>query len=90
MIHTDNDEFWIIGDFEAKTYAMWGGEGHDCYIETSDPTRAETFSSYQEAKNYLRRDKDMRQWRDSMCDPEYVKPLRVRTTAKVYAPGARV
>lgn len=87
--HLDTDEFWVIGDFLGKVFAKWGGRGHDCYIDWSDPAGAERFDSYLEAQNYCYHDEDILKWKESQNDPKAVRPLRCRVQVRVYRPGER-
>ena len=89
MRRLDTNEFWVIGDFVAGTFATWGGRGHDCYIDGSDPAEAERFNSYKEAQNYCHHDEDILGWKKHQCDPKAVKPLRCRVQVRVYRPGER-
>ena len=86
--HLDTDEFWVIGDFLAKTFARWGS-GHGRYIDSADPARAERFDSYLEAQNYCWHDKGILEWKKKQRDPEAVRPLRCRVQVRVYRPGER-
>lgn len=85
----NTEEFWIVGDFVAQTFARWGGDHHGCYIDCSDPAGAERFDSYLEAQNCCYHDADLVKWRKSKRDPKAVKPLRCRVQVAVYPPGAR-
>lgn len=87
--HLDTDEFWVIGDFLGKVFARWGGDGHGCYIDCSDPARAERYDSYREALKACCRDEDILEWRRHQRDPKTVRPLRCRVQVAVYPPGAR-
>lgn len=85
----DTEEFWIVGDFVARTFAHWGGPNHQCYIDCSDPVKAERFDSYLEAQNYCYHDGNMVLWRKSQRDPKAVRPLRCRVQVAVYPPGRK-
>ena len=83
------EEFWIVGDFVARTFARWGGDHHGCYIDCSDPAGAEQFDTYWDALKHCCHEADMVKWRKSRRDPKAVKPLRCRVQVAVYPPGAR-
>lgn len=87
--HLDTNEFWVIGDFLGKVFAKWGGDGHGCYIDSSDPTEAERFDSYREAREYCYHDEDVAEWKKDQCDPKAVRPLRCRVQVVVYGPGMK-
>jgi len=87
--HLDTDEFWVIGDFLEKVFAKWGGSGHGCYIDSSDPAEAERFGSYLEAQNYCYHDGEVLEWKKSRRDPKAVRPLRCRVQVVVYGPGMK-
>jgi hypothetical protein len=86
--HLDTEEFWIIGDFLGKVFAKWGGNGHGCYIDSSDPAKAERFDSYRQARRFCR-DDDIVEWKKSQRDPKAVRPLRCRVQVVVYGPGMK-
>ena len=92
--HIDTEEFWIIGDFLGKVFAKWGGDGHWCYIDSSDPAKAERFDTYREAQKCCYHDEDILEWKKKkkkkkkkQRDPEAVRPLRCRVQVRVYRPG---
>lgn len=85
----DTEEFWIVGDFVAQTFARWGGGIHDCYIDCSDPAGAERFDTYRDALQHCCHEADMVRWRKSKRDPKAVRPLRCRVQVAVYPPGTR-
>lgn len=87
--HLDTDEFWVIGDFLGKVFAKWGGDGHGCYIDSSDPTETEKFSSYKEARKFVNHDEDAVEWAKQHGGSRFVKPLRCRRSVVVYPPGVR-
>lgn len=87
--YSDLDEFWVIGDFLAKVFARWGGDIHGCYIDCSDPAKAERFGSYLEAQNYCWHDEDILEWKRQHGGSRFVKPLRCRFQVTVYKPGTK-
>ena len=87
--YADLDEFWVIGDFVAKSFMTWGGDHHGCYIDGADPLRAERFSSYKEAMKYATKEKDAREWVKEHDGLKFAKPLRCRRSVVVYPPGRR-
>ena len=87
--HLDTKEFWIVGDFAAQVFAHWGGGIHDCYIDCSDPAKAERFDTYREAQKYCCHEEDMVRWKKSQRDPKAVRPLRCRVQVVVYGPGMK-
>ena len=87
--YEDLDEFWVIGDFAAKAFMGWGGEWHKCYIDFGDPSKAEKFSSYREARKFMKSDDDAAKWVKDHCGSQVVKPLRCRRSVVVYPPGVR-
>lgn len=87
--HLDTDEFWVIGDFLEKVFAKWGGDGHGCYIDSSDPAEAERFSTYREAQRFMRLDEDAAERVKEHGGRRFAKPLRCRKSVIVYPPGTR-
>lgn len=87
--YSDLDEFWVVGDFVAKAFMAWGGDCHGCYIDGADPCEAECFSSYREARKYMKRDGDAAEWVKQHGGSRFAKPLRCRKSVVVYPPGAR-
>lgn len=94
--YADLDEFWIVGDFVANVFMGWGnvfmgwgGECHQCYIDFGDPARAERFSSYREARKFMKSDEDAAKWVKDHGGGWSVKPLRCRKSVVVYPPGRR-
>ena len=85
----DTSEFWVVGDLVAGVFARWGGVGHGCFIECSDPARAERFDSYREAQRFCFHDEDILEWKKDLRDPKAVKPLRCRVQVAVYPSGRR-
>lgn len=87
--YEDLDEFWVVGNFVAKEYMHWGGECHGCYIDGADPCKAERFSTYGEARKYIKSDKDAAAWVKQHGGSRFAKPLRCRKSVIVYPPGRR-
>lgn len=87
--YADLDEFWVVGDFVAKAFMAWGGDCHGCYIDGADPCEAEHFSSYREARRFMKRDEDAAEWVRDHGGSRSAKPLRCRKSVVVYPPGAR-
>ena len=87
--YSDRDEFWVVGDFVAKTFMTWGGDHHGCYIDGADPCEAERFSSYREALKYASKRADASEWVKEHGGPRFAKPLRCRKSVVVYPPGRR-
>lgn len=87
--YTDQDEFWVIGDFVAKVFMGWGGKCHQCYIDFGDPSSAEKFSSYREARKFMKSDEDVAKWVKEHGGRYFAKPLRCRKSLVVYPPGSR-
>lgn len=87
--YVDLDEFWVVGDFIAKAFMNWGGEHHQCYVDCGDPLRAERFSTYREARKYMKRDKDAAEWVKEHGGSRFAKPLRCCKSVVVYPPGVR-
>lgn len=85
----DNEEFWIVGDFAARTFARWGGDAHECYVDCSDPAGAERFNSYREAQYFCYHDEDILEWKKDQRDQKAVRPLRCHVQVSVYPPGTR-
>lgn len=87
--YSDRDEFWVVGDFVAKIFMGWGGECRQCYVDFSDPSRAERFPSYREALKFMKSDEDAANWVEKQGGRIFVKPLRCRKSVVVYPPGMR-
>ena len=87
--YADLDEFWVVGDFIAKEYMHWGGERHGCYVDSGDPLDAERFSSYREARKFMKSDEDAARWVKQHGGSRFAKPLRCRRSVVVYGPGTR-
>lgn len=85
----DMDEFWVVGDFVAKAFMTWGGECHGCYIDGSDPDKAEKFTSYTHARKYMNRNEEAAEWVKGHGGSRFAKPLRCRKSVVVYPPGVR-
>ena len=86
ICYADLDEFWVVGEFVAKAFMTWGGELHGCYIDGADPREAEHFSSYREARKYMKND-DAATWVKQHGGSRFAKPLRCRNSVVVYPPG---
>lgn len=87
--YSDLDEFWVVGDLVAQAFMGWGGECHQCYIDFGDPSRAEHFSSYKEALEYMKSDEDAAEWVREHGGSRFAKPLRCCKSVVVYPPGVR-
>lgn len=87
--YADLDEFWVVGDFVAKAFMTWGGDCHGCYIDGADPCEAERFSSYREARKFMKHDEDAAAWVKQHGGSRFAKPLRCRKSVVVYPPGRR-
>lgn len=87
--YADLDEFWVVGDFVAKAFMTWGGDCHGCYIDGADPCEAEHFSSYREARKFMKHDEDAAKWVKQHGGSRFAKPLRCRKSVVVYPPGRR-
>lgn len=85
--YVDEDEFWVVGDFLARQFMEWGGEGHMCYVDGCDPLRAERFSTWREARRFMHDDEDAAQWVADHGGPRFAKPLKCRKCVVVYPPG---
>ena len=87
--YSDLDEFWVVGDFFAEVFMTWGGEIHQCYVDLSDPLRAERFSTYTEARKFMKHNEDAAKWVKEHGGSRFAKPLRCRKSVVVYPPGRR-
>lgn len=87
--YSDLDEFWVVGDFISKVFMTWGGESHRCYIDGTDPMKAERFSTYRETLKHMKSDKDAAKWVEEQGGPIFAKPLRCRKSVVVYPTGVR-
>ena len=80
------DKHWVIGVFSidgCHVFMRWGGDGHDCYIDSGTPEGAEEFDTAAQARRWLNSDENARRWHKYHPD---ARPLRVRSGFIVYAP----
>lgn len=86
--YNDLDEFWVVGDFVADVFIGWDDETHR-YVDFRYPSRAERFSTYMEARKFMKHNEDAAEWVKEHGGSRFVKPLRCRKSVVVYPPGVR-
>lgn len=85
VVCADGDTFYIVGNPTNGVFAHFKGDefGDGCYVDVTDPMKAERFDTYEQAVNALVEDEDLRIWMDEQTYGEDVKPLKVSTSVKV-------
>lgn len=84
--HRSYEEEYVIGEFRpdgSHVYMSWGVDCYMHYIDRSTPERAERFDSAQEARKFLEKDRDAKDWHKSH---PHAKVLRIITGWTVYPP----
>ena len=80
---TTRSSFWTLASewfhmhSHGYEYIHWGGEGHDCYIDTTNPAAAARWDSKSEVLQAMRHDEDVRRW---VAKHPWVHVVRVKLT----------
>lgn len=83
--HREYKEEWVIGEFTPDGRHVYMGwlDGICCYYGDGDPTKAERFDSAKEARDYLKKEEDAKDWLEQ--HPK-AKVLRMVSGYTVYPP----